>query len=315
METQSESEANQINPKLLIGAAILVTIAGVIILFAIVRPTSNTTNLLPILVTPTTSPDESLSSTPVPVTFTDLNADPLSYLNRPIQVSGSFIELDSPACPRFTGPNPEWALVSEDLQLEAKGFERVVQILSPGTNMVVQGIWRLYQGPLGCGKGPRADSSWYLQVQRIVQPNPLVGDGNANLVDIQGATQGFPALVPTGVPTVSPATIPPQVIGTAAATATLDQTLPTVTVGATGTIESGTIGTPPGTLTATIPPAPGANTPFPSMTPIATATTGSGGETGSTPTPQTPLPPTSTPTSGDSYLGPPTITPSPSPYP
>ncbi len=315
METQSESGANQINPKLLIGAAILVTIAGVIILLAFVRPTTNTSNLLPILATPTTSQNESVSLTPVPVTFTDLNSDPLAYLNIPIQVSGSFIKLDSPACPRFSGPNPEWALVSEDLQLEAKGFERVIQILSPGTNMIVQGIWRLYQGPLGCGKGPRPDSSWYLQVQRIVQPNPLVGDGNTNLVDIEGVIPGFPELVPTGVPAIPPATIPPQANVTTAATATINQTLPTGTVDATGTIDSGTIGTPSGTLTATVTPAQGGSTPIPSTTPIATATTIPGGETGSTPTPQTPLPPTSTPTSGDPYLGPPTIMPSPSPYP
>jgi hypothetical protein len=315
METQSESGANQINPKLLIGAAILVTIAGVIILLAFVRPTTNTSNLLPILATPTSSQNESVSLTPVPVTFTDLNSDPLAYLNIPIQVSGSFIKLDSPACPRFSGPNPEWALVSEDLQLEAKGFERVVQILSPGTNMIVQGIWRLYQGPLGCGKGPRPDSSWYLQVQRIIQPNPLVGDGNINLVDIEGVIPGFPALVATGVPTIPPATIPPQANVTAAATATINQTLPTGTVDATGTIDSGTIGTPLGTLAATVTPAPDGSTPIPSTTPIATATAIPGGETGSTPTPQTPLPPTSTPTSGDPYLAPPTITPSPSPYP
>ena len=308
----------QTNPKLIVGAAILVAVVGVILLLALVRPTTETTRLLPILATPTAPPNEGGTSTPVTVTFTELNSDPLAYLNKPIQVSGSYIKLDSPSCPRFTGPNPAWALVSEDLQLEAKGYERVIRILTPGTNMVVQGIWRFYQGPLGCGKGPTEGSSWYLQVQRIVQPNPLVGDGNANPIDIEGVNPQFPELLATEVPTLEALTTP--ILGTPIATATINQIVPTATITGIGTTDSTLGGTPSVTPVATNTPDLTGNTPVASPTANATATPGSGGgDNGPTSTPQTPLPPVATGTPGVGYPGSGTVTSTPTattdPYP
>jgi hypothetical protein len=255
--------------------------------------------------------------TPVPITFSELNADPLSFLNLPIQVSGTFIKLDPPACERFSGPNPQWALVSEDLQLETKGFERIVQILSPGTNMVVEGIWHLYQGPLGCGKGPPVGSAWYLQVQRIVQPNPLVGDGSQGLIGIEGAAPGLPELVATNIPTLSPATMLPQSTIIPDATATINQINTTVTISATSTADGVLIGTPTIVLTPTSTPTIAGNIPPAISTAAATSTSTSGGGTNPTPTPQTPLPPTATRGSDGGYPGNPTteFSPSPNPYP
>jgi hypothetical protein len=314
METQSETGANQKNPKLIISAAILLVIAGIILLFAIVRPATNSVSLLPALPPPTASQNLADSLTPVAVTFSDLNADPLAFLNSPIQVSGSLIKLDPPSCPRFTGPNPQWALVSEDLQLENQGFERIVQILSPGTNMVIEGNWRLYQGPLGCGKGPPVGSAWYLQVQRIVQPNPLVGDGSQNIIDIEGIGPGLPELMATKIPTLPPTTLPAQSTETPAATSTINQIIPATTISATVTIDSSLVGTPSSTPISTSTPGIDGNTPLATLTPGATTTTNPGGDN-PTPTPQTPLPPTATQGSGGGYPGNSTAEPSPSPNP
>ena len=84
--------------------------------------------------------------------------------------------------------------------------------------------------------------------------------------DTWKAIPGFPALVPTGMPTVPPATIPPQIIETAAATATINQILPTATTDATATIDGGTIGTPSTPLSPTSTPGAGGSTPIPTST-------------------------------------------------
>lgn len=308
MENQPYYGTLRTNPRLLIGAAIFVTLAVAIILFTVVRSTTRATDLLPILATPTAAQNGSDALSPITVTFRELNSNPLAYLNLPIQVSGSYMALDPPSCPRFSGPPIQWALVSEELQLDVKGFERVVRILEPGTDMTVQGIWRLYQGPLGCGKGPPSGSTWYLQAQRIVQPNPLVGDGSAGPIDIEGVNQGLPDLLPIDVATSTPLT---QFMETPLATATVNQTDPSLTIEPTGTAD-GDVGVSP-SLTpsfSTNTPVPGGNTPDPSPTADATATTGSGGENGLT---ATPLSPTATETP-DSYPGPP-ATATPRPYP
>ncbi|MCZ7669586.1 MAG: hypothetical protein M5U34_21625 [Chloroflexi bacterium] len=53
------------------------------------------------------------------------------------------------------------------------GHEELVKRLPDGLTLTVEGVWRQYDGPLGCGKGPAAGVTWYLQVERIVSPNPL----------------------------------------------------------------------------------------------------------------------------------------------
>lgn len=313
MENQPDYGTIRSDPRFLIGVAIFVALAGAVILFAVVGPSARATGLLPVLdVTPNTQ-SEAEYLIPIPVTFTELNSDPITYLNMAVQVSGSYMKLDSPSCPRYSGPNFEWALVSEDLQLDVKGFERMVRILEPGTGMTIQGIWRLYQGPLGCGKGPPSGSTWYLQAQRIVQPNPLVSDGSARPVNIEGADLSLPALVPTGIATSTPTVTPTQMMETPVATTTVDLLDPLLTIEPTVTID-GVGGIPSLTPSfATNTPDPAGNIPDPSPTPGATATTDSGGN-GPTATPLTPLPPTSTETAGG-YPGQPTATPIPNPYP
>lgn len=294
----------------MIGAIILVAIAVAVVLLAVVGQTSGTRGLLPALTSPTPIPmlGEGNSLTPVPVTFGELNADPVAFLNMPIQVTGGFMELDSPACPRYSGPNPQWALVAEELQLDAKGYDRVVRILEPGTEMSVQGIWRLYQGPLGCGKGPATGSTWYLQVQRIVQPNPLVGNGTIGPVDIGIVDPAFPALISTEIPSATPTATATQPVETATGVATADPIVLTASIEPTSTGAATLVATPSVTpIGAPSTTEPGAGTAQPSATPGATATNANG--VNPTATPSTPLPPTATTTSGGGYPGPATATP------
>ncbi len=317
METEVKTDGRQLNPRFLIGAAVFLILAGIVLLFALFNPTSSSSSgLLPILATPTADTSDGEVVAPVPVTFTELNSDPLAYLNLPIQVSGAFLRLTPQSCAKYSGPRPEWALVAEDLQLDVKGYERVVRILSPGAEMTVQGIWRLYQGPLGCGKGPEPGNAWYLQVQRIVQPNPLVGDGPGGSMNITSGLPGMPDLLPTGIPTATPSATPTIMSVTPLATAHQNDFAPTITIEATdGAVPEPTTALPtPTPITFT--PTSGAVTPGPSASPSATPATSSGGSNSNATTEAlTPLPPTSTQTSGDGYSGPPTFTPTATPDP
>ncbi len=316
METEAETDLQKLNPRFLIGIAIFLVVAFIVLLFALYNPTSGSSGLLPILATPTIPQSDEEIVAPIPVTFTELNSDPLAYLNLPIQVSGTYLRRDPQTCPRYSGPNLEWAIVSEDLQLDVKGFERVVRIIAPGTEMTLQGVWRLYQGPLGCGKGPELGSAWYLQVLRIVQPNPLVGDGAGSMIDITSGGEGLPDLLPTAIPTATlPATATMEIATPSAATPQSDFA-PTITVEVPEALTPEATTQLPTPTPVTFTPTSSAVTPGASATPSATPTTSSGGgEPNATSSPLTPLPPTATQTSGGGYDGPPTITPTASPDP
>ena len=293
------------NPRLIIGTIIFVLLMMVVIFLAISSRSTKATGILPRLATPTVASDNDSASV-VQLNFSELNADPVTYLNRTIQVSGSYLPLAPPSCPRSSGPDLRWALVSEELQLEAKGYERIVQILAPGTEMAVQGIWSLYQGPLGCGKGPARGSLWYLQVQKIIQPNPLIGTGASSPVEIEFGDSGLPALLPTASPTITP--IPTQAIVTEVPTAT--ETPGAISPPNTPVAEATLTPIPTATFTSATPTAAstietGGNAPDPLLTPSATSTADVNST--ATSTSQSPPPATNTPSSG--YPGPPSATP------
>lgn len=112
------------------------------------------------------------------LSFTDLNSAPDTYRNQRIRVTGDKVTIASPGCRLYTGPLFTWGLIAEDLQLYTSGHEAVVKRLPDGLAMTVEGVWRQYDGPLGCGKEPADGQAWYLQVERIISPNPLpLADG------------------------------------------------------------------------------------------------------------------------------------------
>lgn len=243
------------------------------------------------------------------VTFPELNAAPESYLNRFIRVSGSYTPQPPLTCLPHNGPDIRWALINDELQLDAIGFEEILRQLPPGTTLTVVGIWRRYQGPYGCGKQPPTNSAWYLEVTQILEPNPLYGAGSVALNTILGPsrTPAGPEPSPTPVTEQPTATLEPGTTAVATPTllftptpTTIALTTPTATA-AIGTVTiTPTFGTPKpsGTPTITSSPPPGT----PGVTPTVTQTPTSG-----------PIPPTSAATP-DPYQGPATPVPT-SPYP
>ena len=237
-----------------------------------------------------TPPAATLTGELAVLTFAELNADPDAYRDRRIQVAGDFASVPPPTCTPHAGPSIRWSLVAEELQLNAVGFENVLRLLEEGTPMTVTGIWRLYRGPVGCGKEPPDANVWYLAVDQILEPNPLLGGNNVALTVIAGSPLATlppldleaPTLEATPTLTVTLATEPTSellpttgVLPTIGATSTeTPSPSPTVggTPGLTGTPT--TTGTPDLTGTPTLTVTPG-----PSPTPSATV----GGNTTTTP--------------------------------
>ena len=282
--------------------------------------------LMPMLPSPT-PPTYGSQLEPETVTFTELNDNPKAYFNQSILVTGDYLPVDKANCFNIVGPDKRWSLTADNLQLDALGFERIVRLLPVGTTMTVQGIWRQYEGPLGCGKGPPRGSMWYLDAKKIIQPNPLISEGSqAILVEIKNGTVDFPSLMLTvrATETESAAaemTVTAMADGTIIASPTYTgQPVPTETPLLPGNITpSATVPRPPTIVVPTNTPDPNAT--IPTATGIATAVpTNSPGNTTPTLTPDTPLfPATATETTGG-YPGPggtsaPGATATPNPYP
>jgi hypothetical protein len=234
-----------------------------------------------------------IASQPQLVTFDELQEDPEAYQDELIRVTGSFFRLPPPECLLYTGPGTSWSLISDNLRLDALGFEQSLQLVRPGIELTVDGIFRKYEGPLGCGKRPPEGIAWFLETTQIVQPNPLarvIGTVESDLPPI------FPPLLGSPTP---PGTIPPNVTAnpTFGISPTPPGTVPTATPSPAVTI----IGTATATAIAT------SGTQIPTATPSPSSTSGSGTAT------VTPLP---TPTSGPGTTTPvPTSTVQPTPGP
>jgi hypothetical protein len=232
------------------------------------------------------------------VTFSELESDPFHYRNQVIRVSGDYVRLSPPACRYERGPRLRWALVAEGFRMDAIGFEPILRLAPEGLPLTVEGLWRRYEGRLGCGKGAPVGVAWYLEVQQIVHPNPLP--------HFDGVAPAPPPLPPDSPqPPVTPEPTPPA--ETATATSSPAVTTPTATPSATPTLAA----PPPGLPTATVPPLP-SPTMTPTPTPTATPTVTDGV---ATPPPLVGTPTATPETPG--YPGPPPgITPATStPYP
>lgn len=249
-----------------------------------------------------------LNGQPLLVNFDDLNDDPADYANLRVRVSGNYIRLPLPDCPLFNGPRIQWGLVADGLQLNAQGFEAVVlPIVADNTQMTLEGIWRHYPGPAGCGKEP-ANGLWYLEVEQIVQPNPLVA-GTSTPVAVLSVTPppfqdatatisgGQPPAIGTPIPNVTIVSTvvvgtpigSPTVAGTAVPGTPTSTTTSTATATASATPGVGTPTVTADTLTSTPTPSgtPGSGTsvPTPTNPPLVTATPGDPYPAPSTPTP------------------------------
>lgn len=242
----------------------------------------------------TATPTGELVRRPIPLTFVQLNADPAAFQNQYIQLQGAYLELPVPDCYPYRGPLFVWSLadlatnVAQRLRVDAQGFEDVIDLAPEGTPITVEGLWRLYQGPLGCGKNAPREAVWYLEVLRIVAPNPFPGVLESPRVTPEETPQIeiTPLATPTTSSTPDPRLTPSPTL------------LATMTPSVTPTPDP--LLTPSRTPTATV-------TPNPATTPTA------GPTTDATPTPPLEEPPTATPEEG--YPPPPSPTPTREGYP
>jgi hypothetical protein len=283
--------------------------AGILfaLIFLLVACQAGGNTLKPIRPEPT--PVGPFDGRPIPVSFPDLNDNPGAYRDKLIRVSGTYTRLPLPTCEHTSGPRLEWALVSGNLRLDARGFEPVLRLLPGGIILTVDGFWRQYEGPLGCGKEAADGAAWYLETLQIIQPNPLPGVFEAGVSP--GIDQLPEPLAPTPDGTAEPELQITLIAGTPAVSVTPSPTgsrVPTGTPSRTPTVFAPGTATATPSRTATAPitgtPPTVTPTPTPSRTPPPGATQ---------PGPSTSIPPATPP----GYPGPeptiPTPTPSPSP--
>ncbi len=194
------------------------------------------------------------------ITFPELNTSPEAYRDQRLRVTGDYVSLTPPTCRPYSGPLFQWALVAEELQLNATGFEALLRNVPANTTLTVEGVWRLYEGPLGCGKEPASGVAWYLAVERIISPNPLPGFRGTPRSTAEGG-EFVPTVPPELETLLTPATSTP--------TPSLPASSPTPGTSATPTRG----GAPPlGSPTPT--PTAGTGTIFPSVTPVGTGLPG-----------------------------------------
>ncbi|MDX1613525.1 MAG: hypothetical protein R3300_04390 [Candidatus Promineifilaceae bacterium] len=283
----------------------------VVLAFMLASCAGATGRLRPLNDTPTAG--AAFVGQPQLVTFAELQANPETFQDRLIRVSGSFVTLLAPDCLPSNGPDARWALISESLRLDAVGFSELAGRLPENAALTVDGFFRLYEGPLGCGKEPPLGSAWFLAVTRVVQPNPLTLENITiivpelqfgllpvgGVVPVQTEDGSAPAVTSVASPAAT-ATGVPVATSTLRATASLTPGGTATTATATPTPSRTPSGTPP-TATPT-----GSSTPTTTATPMtATATTTAEAE------------PTATPLAtgtSEAYPGPITTVP-PDPYP
>jgi len=224
--SQETNESQTIKRAAAWGLALLLLL--LLIMMATAWPGSRSRPIKPSVPTDTAVP-VTYDAQFMPVSFPDLQADPEKYRDQRIRVTGSFTRLAAPDCDSlalFNGPVIRWGLIADELQMNAQGLEPLLHLIPPDAMLTVEGVWRRYRGPSGCGKEPETASVWYLVVSRIVQPNPLLLPGTPRAAGIPGVQ---PSLTPTAVFDNQLTPTPTAVTETAVTPTQAGLTLPTET--------------------------------------------------------------------------------------
>lgn len=120
------------------------------------------------------------SLTPLPagtvVQLDQLISSPQNYEGQLVRVSGQFSVLPQPLCNGLVRFSPAtWALSAQGVSIRAAGMEEVLLNLVPDNlTLIVDGHWRRWEGLIGCGNAAVKSTVWYLELVRILSPNPLV---------------------------------------------------------------------------------------------------------------------------------------------
>ena len=109
------------------------------------------------------------------VPVTSLLRNPYSYEDAHVRISGRYLPLPLMACKNDPHTSPAtWVLSDGTYEVPAAGFDTVLRKLGVSDiPLVVEGRWRFWDGPVGCGRRAPNEEIWHLEVSRIVSPNPL----------------------------------------------------------------------------------------------------------------------------------------------
>lgn len=207
-------------------------------------------------------------SRPVSIELAKVVDSPDSYEGAYIQLSGQYARLPLLVCGSDAHPSPAtWQLSSAERTIFASGREADLRRLIPdGLWMTVTGRMTYFEGAVGCGKRARTEQIWYLNVDKVVSPNPIArvtltpgGLPISNINTPDGSdTIAFPTITP--IPELAFPTATSIPILTAVPVSTPTPLSPTPTITATVdekgenqlTATPTTIGNGDGTVTATV---------------------------------------------------------------
>ena len=217
------------------------------------------------------------ASEPIPISLSNLAANPEFFEGSTLQLSGEFQRLPILACNRDPHPSPAtWGIVGEGLLANAAGYDTQLRsLLAKNQPITVEGRWLHYNGPIGCGKSAPVQEIWYLSVNRIIEPHPLARIAN------EQAGQGIESTTIAEIPEtpieltqvlLENPTEPPEGVATESfqiVTTTIPNETP---ADVSSTLQPALTATLPITISPTPNPT-NANTPNPALTATSTPTT------------------------------------------
>ncbi|GMQ79247.1 MAG: hypothetical protein BMS9Abin02_1815 [Anaerolineae bacterium] len=163
---------------------------------------------------------------PVSVSPITLVRNPSALEDQYIELAGNYKQLPIQVCAGESHSSPiGWHLATGDLEIPASGFEQQLRDLGEdGLPLVVEGRWKQWEGPVGCGRRVPVQQIWYLAVTEIISPNPLtavqkeageVAEVPGSVVDITAAPPVVTVIslaTDTAVPVIQTATAQPYPI-------------------------------------------------------------------------------------------------------
>ena len=200
----------------------------------------------------------------IETTMLSLLRNPVAYEGQLVRLSGAYKPQPIAICQDEVRRSPaSWSLVDGEAETLAAGFDTMLRELAySGITLVVEGQWRQWVGPVGCGRRVPESQIWYLDVTNIISPNPLVVSTPEGGELVAEATSQIAATPSATVASdqqgtaaseeelETPETAATVSTGTAVATVISTPTRPTNTPGPSITATSPT----PGTVTATTTP-------------------------------------------------------------
>lgn len=125
---------------------------------------------------PTPEPTATIgASGPIALTVPELLNASGVYRDTMVQLTGQLRKAPLIVCDSEYYASPvSWGLGEEGLTAYARGFDDQVRTLLPNDLiMTIEGRWQRWEGTVGCGKQARTQEVWFIDVSRILSPNPL----------------------------------------------------------------------------------------------------------------------------------------------